>query len=255
MAGLLYKDFVSIKGKKLCFFGLFIGVLFVALRILFPGYRELADFMMTNEQGELVNLVDAFFSMVPLFLMICLCGLLNGFVGKIVEDDEKHKIMNYVNSMPIGKNTYVAAKYVFLVIAGYVCYSYYCIISVVCKAFCGSGPFVDIVTMADMFAIGFLLLVFLSASIELPLFLCLGLGKGMFIKISILLVIAFGVMGYLFFGDLSVFERWDVFVLIEFMGKHMEELALLQVFSILGVGGLYYLSYRITCFGKRREEA
>lgn len=255
MVGLLYKDFVSMKGKKLCCSLFAFLVILTALRVAFPGYRELSDFMLTNEHGEAVNLIDAFFCMVPMFYLIMVLGFINSMVSKIVEDDQKNKIMNYVGSMPFGKHTYIAAKYVFIVILAYVAFSFYSIISIICKAFCGAGPFQDLVEASDLFALLFVMLVIFSASIELPLFLCLGYGKAMIIKVFFWLLLGFLVIGYLFFGNLSVITDFDYSVVLDFVREHTEILMIGQVLSVVVVAVIYYLSYRITCFFKAKEVA
>ncbi len=60
MGGLLYKDFVAIRGKKLILITGIALILFTILRVAFPGSREITGFMATNDDGEVLNMIDAF---------------------------------------------------------------------------------------------------------------------------------------------------------------------------------------------------
>lgn len=62
MAGLLYKDFVSVNGKRIL--GIIIGLsaVFAVLRMVFPGNADSMFFMGGYDEGETVNLSDIFFA-------------------------------------------------------------------------------------------------------------------------------------------------------------------------------------------------
>lgn len=252
MAGLLYKDFVSVKGKKLCLLIFLFTVIYMALRMAFPGSALTGGFMIYTAQGEEVHLMDAFFIFVPPLFLCFACFMINSFVAGIVEDDQKNKIMNYLNSMPVHKNTYVASKYIFPVIAAYVFYSVYTILSITCKAFCMEGPFFDFINAFDMISIIWIMIALLTAAIEFPLFICLGKEKALMIKVALILVIAMGIIGYLMFGDLQVIRNFNYEVFIRFIEKHQDEMMISQAVSPVVIGILYYISYRITChFAKK----
>lgn len=60
MGGLLYKDFVAIRGKKLILITGIALVLFTILRVVFPGSREIPGVMAKNDDGEVLNMIDVF---------------------------------------------------------------------------------------------------------------------------------------------------------------------------------------------------
>lgn len=251
MGGLLYKDFISVQGKKMCVIVLGFVILFTILRIAFPGYKDLIS--VVNEDGEIVEIVDSYFVMGSAIFVIISIGYINQFVGAIVDGDQKNKIINYLSSMPLSKNAYIASKYVFIMVVTYVAFSVYSILSIICKAFCDDGVFLNIALATDSFAPSFYAIAILMSAIELPLFICLGHEKAMMIKIALWLVVAISAIGYLFFGDLSVFEKFDFSNLVDFVNAHSDAMMLLPVFSIVLTAIIYYLSYRITCFFKGRE--
>lgn len=64
MGGLLYKDFVSvnrINKAKLTWILAVLTVLYIGLRIAFPGTADRNAFLVESEDGQIVNLVDTFF--------------------------------------------------------------------------------------------------------------------------------------------------------------------------------------------------
>ena len=70
MLGLLYKDFTAVKGKKFLVFVAAMTLLFVVLRVAFPGTAELEGFMAMDQDGNEVNIIDAFFLVFLLFNVI-----------------------------------------------------------------------------------------------------------------------------------------------------------------------------------------
>ena len=172
MAGLLYKDFVSVKGKKLCLGYLIYLFVISVLRIVFAGYHEVDEFIVTTERGQTVNLLDAFFLCASAILLIMGACYINLFVQKIVEDDQKNKVMNYMKSMPFEKTTYVASKYVFILICAYVSFTMYTICSIICKAFAKAGVMQDFQDAINTMVLPLIMLALFSAAVELPLFAC-----------------------------------------------------------------------------------
>lgn len=186
MAGLLYKDFVSVSGKK--FLGIIIGLtaVFTVLRIAFPGTADSMFFMVGTEEGETVNLFDYLFPGSFAVLLISVFGIINSWVGKIVEGDDKNKIRGYLSALPLEKNTYVASKYIFIGISAYVFMSVAIIWETVANGFCRKGMISDTLSAIGALIPSVMCLVLLSAAIELPMFLTLGKSKAMLIKTAII---------------------------------------------------------------------
>lgn len=61
MGGLLYKDFVAAKGKKLVWILVIATIVFTVLRMLFPGTAAFEDLVATTEDGKTVNMLDSLF--------------------------------------------------------------------------------------------------------------------------------------------------------------------------------------------------
>ena len=223
MAGLLYKDFVSVKGKKLCLGYLIYLFVISVLRIVFAGYHEVDEFIVTTERGQTVNLLDAFFLCASAILLIMGACYINLFVQKIVEDDQKNKVMNYMKSM------------------------------IICKAFAKAGVMQDFQDAINTMVLPLIMLALFSAAVELPLFLRLGYEKAMLVKIALWLVLALVAIGYMMFGNLTIFDRIDLQVIADFIKAHKDAVIIVQVVASVLPLALYYLSYRISCYIMAKE--
>lgn len=254
MGGLLYKDFVSVRGRKLIGIIALLTLVYSAFRIAFPGYVPNEFFMVTNEPGQEVNLLDTFFITGQGLFVVGMIGLMNGWVSKIVGSDQKNKIKNYVYSMPVEKNTYIASKYVFIGISAYIFFSVAAIWNIIGNAFCKEGYLLDVSTLFGAFLVPVISLVLLSAAIELPMFILMGRDKAMLVKIAIVMTIALIVIGFLFFGDLKWFgEKFNIGVLVQWCNTHTFAISIIQAVSPVVILALYYMSYRITCHFDRKE--
>jgi hypothetical protein len=248
MGGLLYQDFVSVGGKRLVRFTIVLTVVYMVLRIAFPGTAEYPDLMAVSDSGERVNLVDAFFLTAFGFFLLAALYLLNSFVTKIVDGDDRNQIKVYLYALPLGKNTYLASKYIFIGIAAYILLSMVFIWDITAMAFCGEGEFLGIMEMLQSVLVPFICLVLLVAAVELPMFLLLGTERAKMVKIVTWMVIAFLVIGFLLFGDLRWFsENFNIANLVKWCQTHTMEVMLtataFPVFTLV----CYYLSYRFTC--------
>ncbi|MCR5702144.1 MAG: ABC-2 transporter permease [Lachnospiraceae bacterium] len=256
MAGLLYKDFAEIKGKKLSLILLLLTVAFMVLRVAFPGSDNIADLMIEDNESSPVNLIDDFFILAVGFQMFYLNYIINYSVSRICTADEKNKIRGYLFSCPLKKNTYIASKYIFIGIMTYVCFSLYMIWSVSCGAYIltDSVKSIDFLNVFNAFAAPFFSLSLLIAGIELPMFLLFGRDRAMFIKIGFIMFLAMLVIGYILFGDLSIFEKIDFERIIAWADAHAFELMLVNILLPLITVLLYYGSYRLTvAFYERKE--
>ena len=77
MGGLLYKDFVSINGKKLVWILIIGTVLFFGLRVAFPGTMNQEAFLTMTEDGQEMNLLDYLFFSIFACCIIGILGLMN----------------------------------------------------------------------------------------------------------------------------------------------------------------------------------
>lgn len=227
MGGLLYKDFAALRGKRLLLVLIILTFAYTILRINFPGASEISGFMPT------------------FFILDFGCYFINTWSSKILVFDEKNKIRNYISSMPFSKKTYVASKYIFIAISTYVMLSFYMIWHVVNMAFMGESSIKEFTYLIAGFSIPFICMTLLISAIELPMFLALGKGKAMMVKVTISMIIGIVILGYILFGDLNVFENFDIEFVIKWAESHEIELVLLSILSPVITMILYYCSYRI----------
>jgi len=254
MGGLLYKDFVAIRGKRLVLILTILTALYIILRMLFPGTAQMDGFMVTNDAGETGNIIDTFFFMGESFNIFMASYIINTLGSRLLLLDEKSKVRGYLSSMPIKKETYVASKYVFIGISAYVSFSLYEVWHVACSAFMGGGFNIDFSNLIAGFSIPLICLMLVMAAIELPMFLLMGKAKAMMVKVGIGMLIGMMVLGYLLFGDLKVFEKWDISILVKWMDSHAFTLTLLSILSPVITLVLYYLSYRLAVYLYKRKE-
>lgn len=248
MAGLLYKDFISVSGKKILTIIICLTIVFIGLRMALPGTADTFLFMAENEDGKMISLVDTIFLACVCFFLIFAFCIINGWVGKVVESDDKNKIRGYLRALPLEKNAYLASKYIFIGIAAYVLMSVTLIWEITANAFCRDGMMTEALSMISAMIPSFIYLALISAAIELPMFLIFGKNKAMLIKIAIILTFAFVVIGFLFFGDLEwVEQHFNLFELLRWYQNHLFAISLLNIMFPVITLVLYYLSYRITC--------
>lgn len=256
MGGLLYKDFVSvnrIKKVKLTWILTALTVLFIVLRMAFPGTADMKLFLAENEDGEIVNIVDTFFFTAMGLFIVGTLELMNGWTAKLTEADDKNKIRAYISALPLEKNAYIASKYIFMAISSYVFMSISYIWNITCLAFCREGIIADTVQMTGGLIPAFTCIALLITAVELPLFILFGKEKAMLMKAAFLMLIAFAFLGFLLFGDLIWFsEHFDITVLVKWFETYKMETAVAILLSPVPVLALYYGSYRLTChFAKR----
>lgn len=249
MGGLLYKDFVSINriGKvKMTWLLAIATILFIVLRILFPGTKDIEGFIFRSEDGEIANLIDAVFLVAYGYVMLIPPLMLR--VSAIMGNDEKNKIKGYLSAMPIGKNTYVASKYIFIGFCAYVMLSIDYICGITNAAFCGKGLFLDLANMLNSLILICICVTLFVVAIEIPLHISLGKEKAMRAMVVFWTVIAFFVLGYLMFGDLSIVSNWNILALKDFMKKHATGVLIFQNIEPMIVLVIYYFSYRLSCY-------
>ena len=254
MGGLLYKDFLSIKGKKMVtiFSVLTVALVFVRLIVAFADTPN--AWLMENSEGEVMSFLDYLVSMPAQMLPIMFIGFIAGWIPNILKNDEKNKIHNYLSATPLSKRTYIAEKYVFIGICIYAALSICVIWCVISMAFLADGVVLDILMLISSFLIELFSLALIGASIEFPVFVAFGKEKGQMIKTAILEVLACLAVAYLFFGNLNVLEKIDFNRIIEWAKSHSFALMFMAVISPLITLTAYYISYRISvCIYERKE--
>lgn len=255
MAGLLYKDFIGIKGKQIVWTLIGCTVFFVIIRFVFPGNVDTlmtADVMVESETGELVRgavgeVRDSFVVMLPLFFIAYCLMLPSTWTGVICKNDEKNKTRQFTRALPLDKNAYIASKYIFIGIAVYVLFSLETVWIIIFNSVAGDNGSRELMTAFAQFLPTFCGISLLLAAVELPFFITLGVKKGAVIKTAILEGAAFLVIAYLFFGNLKIFQDFDISVLVSWCEEHVVIVTLFSILSPVLDIVIFWLSYRITC--------
>ncbi len=261
MAGLLYKDFVGIKGRRIVLLLAGFTVLFLILRFLFPGNVDavMSGVMTENEAGELVRLTvgdfrDSLLVMLPMLFIVCSFFLPSTWTAAICRHDEKNKTRQYTRTLPLDKNAYIASKYLFIGIAVYIIFSLLNIWVIIFDSVAGDNNSAKCLLLLSQFLMAFCGLSLVVASIELPFFITFGVKKGMLLKTAILEIAAFLVMAYLFFGNLKIFENFNIYAFLNWCESHLAASTFISILSPVAELLIFWLSYRITCRINRNRE-
>lgn len=250
MAGLLYKDFIGIKGQRIIWTMIGCTLLLLIVRFAFPG--NVVEATATGVMKGDVR--DSFVVMLPLFFIAYGFMLLSAWTAAICKNDEKHKTRQFTSVLPLDKNAYIASKYIFIGIAVYVLFSMETVWIIIFNSVAGNNESRELITAFSQFLPAFYGLSLLLAAVELPFFITLGVKKGAVIKTAILEGAAFLVIAYLFFGNLEVFEKFDINLLVSWCQKHMVAMTLFSILEPVFCLVIFWLSYRITCrINKNRE--
>lgn len=261
MAGLLYKDFVGIRGRRIVLLLTGCTFVFLILRFLFPGNVDtvMAGTFVENEAGELTQITvgafhDSFLVMLPLLFIVSAFMLPITWTAAICRHDEKNKTRQYTGALPLDKNAYIASKYLFIGIAVYILFSLDTVWTIIYGSVAGKNNSTDCLMALSQFLLAFCGFSLVPASIELPFFITLGVKKGMVIKTAILEGTAFLAMAYLLFGNLGIFINFDISVFVNWCNEHMVIVTLISVISPVAELIIFWLSYRITCRINRNRE-
>lgn len=278
MAGLLYKDFVGIRGRRIVFILMGCTFAFWILRFLFPGNVDsdvhgiagvnadtvistdrtesaaaVTSFgMVEDEAGELVELTvgelrDSLLIMLPLLFIVAGLSLIPTWTAAICRHDETNRTRQYIAALPLAKNAYIASKYLFIGIAVYLLFSLDSIWIIIFNSMAGNNNSTECLKILSQFLMAFCGLVLVLAAIELPFFITFGVKKGMLVKTALIEGAVFWGMAYLLFGNLGIFTNFDINVFMNWCEEHLMIAMLISILSPIAELFLFWLSYRITC--------
>lgn len=240
MAGLLYKDFVALKGKIYVAGILAILVLAMALRLFLPPLYI----------DELLWALSIMIIFILYFLVVEKLEI------SLIATDEGRKQKQYFLSLPISCRQYVASKYLFLLLTFFVLLSVSALLQMICLINCRNETIRESILIFECMLPSVTCLFLLIPAIELPFFVGFGANRGSQIKTGLLIALFFLVIIYLFFGDLTIIDRINFIGMLNYLNEHKGLLLCLQVLAPYSVFLLYYISYRISCrlFAKRGWE-
>lgn len=238
MAGLLYKDFVAVRGK-----------IYVICAVVVMLVTWILRLMIQTDEAEYLLVMCVVCSVMILYFMI-----VNKMEADLMQVDEAKKQKQYCISLPVTKSGYVAEKYVFMLLVLYFVQSF-CVllgnvIMVDCLTTVGKQLVSIIMAVLPIITGG----VMLVSAMELPFFIGYGYKKGSFVK-QVLLEGVFAIfMVYMLFGDLTIFEMFSIDLFVDWTEKHQDIISALHVFVPVITLGIYYISYRISCVLYERRE-
>ena len=238
MAGLLYKDFVAIRGKIYAICMVAVLVLGFVLRLI-----------VKDDATEYILVMY-----VPLMVFSLYMLVNNKMETDLMQVDEAKKQKQYCLSLPVNKKLYVAEKYVFMLLIFYIAQSFvalFCsIMAVDCVTTICMQILSSIMAIIPIITTGMMTL----AAIELPFFIGAGYKKGKILKQGILEGFFVVFIVYLLFGDLNVFEKFSLEIFVTWLEEHQDVVNALHVFTpVIGLA-VFYISYRISCFLYERRE-
>ena len=238
MAGLLYKDFVAIRGKIYAICMVAVLVLGFVLRLIIK-----------DETTEYILVMYVPLMVFSLYLLVN-----NKMETDLMQVDEAKKQKQYCLSLPVNKKLYVAEKYVFMLLIFYIAQSFvalFCsIMAVDCVTTICMQILSSIMAIIPIITTGMMTL----AAIELPFFIGAGYKKGKILKQGILEGFFVVFIVYLLFGDLNVFEKFSLEIFVTWLEEHQDVVNALHVFTpVIGLA-VFYISYRISCFLYERRE-
>ena len=246
MKGLLYKEYLVLRGRNILT-GLGIVIFsFLLFRIAFPGADEPA-----YEPGDTFASVpagvmyDALLLGMVCILPFCCIGLLMPAVKLITESGRKRKERAYGMALPLPADSAVKAKYIiFALLAGAFFLGSYAVFGMY---FLGAGQnqaSKNAETLLKMFPI-LMAAVMICGAVDMFAYLGLGKRKGDALILFLLLPFALALVWCFFFVDPDEFSKINFGLFLRFYDRYKALWWFLEILLIAVSVGLYYLSFRI----------
>ena len=237
MLGLLYKDYIAVKGKF--FLAALFGQFFLTMLLRFVVVDEEMDIIVTM----LVLCVLVIFSAMLPFT----------FELSIMKADEGRKQKQYL-SFPVSRRQYVASKYIFLAVAFYIVEAVAILEFIVCRINIKADNMMGKISSMQMLVTACVSVCMFVCSLELPFLIGLGVKKGKAAKEGLFFAFCFLFVAYFMFGVLSMPYGKSIVELVEYFTKHSEISMAVQVAAPIVSILSFYISYRISARIFERKE-
>ena len=238
MAGLLYKDFVAIRGK-----------IYVIISVATLLLITLLRWLIRDDAGEYLLVMYIIAFPVAAYTLVS-----NKIETDLMRIDEAKKQRQYCHSLPVSKKQYVASKYVFMLVVYFIVQSMVALLCSIMVVGNVTNLCMEFATLI-MGCIPILTTtVMVISAMELPFFIVAGYQKGNLIKQGLLEAFFAIFVVYLMFGDLTIFENFSVDAIVTWTNNHQDVLNAMHVITPLIGLAVYYISYRISCFLYERRE-
>lgn len=236
MIGLLYKEYaVNCRTKR---YNAFILILFISAAFI------LARMAVPSSAFE--NMADYWFAVAYFLLVAFSLAFVSMLVIKTGGGDRESKARGYVLAMPISGKTYIASKYVFVILAVGVMILLQYLLGRVCAANCAAGLLKEFCKTVNSGIMFFAAVYLVFAAIDLPLCLFLGKEKTVLIGVAILITLLMGFMAFLFFGDLKKIIGFNLQNILLWFARHKDEISLAKKLVPLGALVLYVISFGLS---------
>ncbi|MCR5523630.1 MAG: ABC-2 transporter permease [Clostridia bacterium] len=247
MKGLLYKDFLLMKGKLILTALAAVLLLILVFRFAVAGVKlEFTVENMEDVTGVLKSGVDAgnnalsvSLQLIDVSVIILMIMTVPYLISYIFTRDEKTNNGNYLLSLPVSKKQYVASKYILVLIMHYIFYSVSQLILIIdMSRENASSKIADTVQtiLLPLFLVSMLIAVF-----ELPVMISQGVEKAKqkwsYIFIAIFMLIIPAVL----FVNPDFIARADP---IGFVIRHQSVLVYAQLIGVAVVAAASIISYR-----------
>lgn len=244
MKGLLYKDFVAVKGKWISLGILTVFILFTVLRFLFPGTEAGTTMTIENANGELgASYGELYDTLLYFFYNLISCVMVISplfFVKYIFGQDEKSKSKVYMNSLPVSKKDIVAEKYVLYLIFYYVISNVCILMAMVYNVTASYQDMIEKVQMQQVLVIGMASVMLLVHAIQFPTYIIKGVKKAEERDTIIIMAIMFSLLAIFLFVPL------DYINIPAYIEKYKYEIAMVESWAFGVTLLLYFLSYQYT---------
>ena len=238
MLGLLYKDFLSVKGKLFCIGLALHFILLVIVRFTF-------------KEDDVIALAVYF-----LYIIFGLIQLPFTVDMALFKNDKTLHVKQYNLSMPISKEQYVREKYVFFLVTMYIVLSIGILEGQICKLFCKSDSQILVSLQSIESLLPALAGVILAiVGVEYMFIYALGIEKGTNVKMTLIVLIFMVVAVYMMFGDLALIDKINIIEVMEYVSKHPIVNMLVMIITPIVGGLIYFISYlfSVVCFKKKGD--
>lgn len=237
MSGLLYKDFISVKGKWIVA-ALAGGIVLLLLCVLLP-----------DEEVRSAAAAGLYTLYVVAFLVL----LMEAIPVWLLKADEKGTVRNFLYSLPTGRIEYIKEKYIFMGLCDYIVISYLNFTGMIVYAY---FPQDNMLAASTLTLVSSLVMVFVVIhAFMLPVYLIYGSDSARSIFTCLSVILFFCIMIFLFFGDLELLEKIGVFSLIQWLSQHVQVVMAFSIVAPLIALGIYYVSYRVSLKFGGKERA
>ena len=232
MKGLMYKDFIAVKGHIFVFSLIGIVGIFSVLRFMFFGNEN--DVLL----GYLFCLVSMILVMIPMM-----------FTRYIFGQDAKSRSRAYLLSLPIKQSDYVASKYVMYIVYYYITIGVITFLSMLyMSAAVDEEMILKTQTQASMMVVLVAVLLIFHA-FQFPGYFIYGTQKAYETDAAIAVILFMALLPVALFADFTNFNP------DEFFGRYKMIInCVISVFNLAAII-VYYVSYRFTIRHLKVKEA